>query len=377
MFDYNKIMQENTVVHCNTEEKAKKLLEWADSIGLKRHSGRSFKGVLAYTEGGTYYDLYYGYTWDISYAKLKEYEVLTYEEVLLNDFDLIYRIETGGFGNRCETVYCVDWKDYTKTCNGYTFDIDKRWVSYVSYVNSFNLIYIGNNKGKDSFTLNKTEILKAFDELARDRKWKVKVIYNGEEYIYNYKTMPDKIEEKSIDIAYSTGDTGTINCFPPSIEKVLKLKDIDNDLKVIRNTLNKKGDVEKMAGIKAKVEVVVANICENKIKRSVVVSDEYSGYCVDDKTVSYKNEEIFTTIYNAEKLVIDGKVIFEYEITTTEVDTRKDWVKVKTKLAEIELKLQCGLMEKEDYEIEKAKLYKELSKYLEVTNHKIDWKLIK
>ena len=41
--------------------------------------------------------------------------------------------------------------------NGHTFDIDKRWVSCI---NNFNLIYIGNNKGKDSFTLNKTEILK-------------------------------------------------------------------------------------------------------------------------------------------------------------------------------------------------------------------------
>lgn len=33
LFDYKKIMQPNTVVHCDTEEKAKKLLEWADSRG--------------------------------------------------------------------------------------------------------------------------------------------------------------------------------------------------------------------------------------------------------------------------------------------------------------------------------------------------------
>jgi hypothetical protein len=368
LFDYNKIMQENTVVHCNTEEKAKKLLEWADSIGLKRHSGRSFKGVLAYTEGGTYYDLYYGYTWDISYAKLKEYTILTYEEVLLNDFDLIYRIETGGFGNRCETVYCVDWKDYTKTCNGYTFDIDKCWVSYV---NSFNLIYIGNNKGKDSFTLNKTEILTAFCELGADRNWKIKVIYDGEEYVYDWKTIPQAIKAEGSPV-YMTGKTSTL--IPSYYDGKNFADSIARDYKAIKDTLNKKGEDIKMAGIKAKVEVVVANMntkCE--FKETVYVADEYLAYSVEDKYVKTINKEMA----NVKKLTIDGKVIFEYEITTTEVDTRKDWVKVRTKIAELELRFECKLIEKEDYEIERAKLYKESSKYSESIEYKVDWKLIK
>lgn len=274
LFDYNKIMQKDTVVHCDTEEKAKKLLEWADSKGLKWCNEDGYINDICWGEHkeNTCYELFKGKFGSLNWNMINNYTILTYEEVLLNDFDLIYKIETGDFGNRCETIY-----------------------------NSL----IGN--------------------------------HSADEWIF----------------------------------KDFKLDSIDDNKNIL------KGDVEKMAGIKAKVGVVVANICENKIKRSVVVSDEYSGYCIDDKTVSYKNEETFTTIYNVEKLVIDGKVIFEYEITITENDTRKDWVKVKTKLAEIELKLQCGLMEKEDYEIEKAKLYKELSKYLEVTNHKIDWKLVK
>ena len=34
-FDYDRIVQPNVVVHCDTEEKAINLLKWADSVGLK------------------------------------------------------------------------------------------------------------------------------------------------------------------------------------------------------------------------------------------------------------------------------------------------------------------------------------------------------
>ena len=196
LFDYKKIMQPNTVVHCDTEEKAKKLLEWADSRGLKWNNGDSYKSVLNWHKYGkdTVYKLSSGLFGDEPWYKRNNYTVLTYEEAILNDYDLIYKIETGDFGNRCETVYCVDYKNYTKKYNKYTFDINKGWNGYVS---GFDVIYIGSKKGSCPTTLikDKTEILTAFRELANDRNWKVKVIYDGQECSYNYKTVPDKLDD--------------------------------------------------------------------------------------------------------------------------------------------------------------------------------------
>ena len=60
-FDYEKIMKSNVVVHCDEECKAKNLLKWADSNGLKWGGG----DIYTLTKWTTYetltaYNLYKG-----------------------------------------------------------------------------------------------------------------------------------------------------------------------------------------------------------------------------------------------------------------------------------------------------------------------------
>ena len=60
--DYDKIMQPKTVVYCDTEEKANKLLKWADSKGLTWCNGDSYLNDNQYNvfKDQTCYDLYDG-----------------------------------------------------------------------------------------------------------------------------------------------------------------------------------------------------------------------------------------------------------------------------------------------------------------------------
>ena len=91
-FDYDKIMQKNTVVHCDTEEKADKLLKWADSQGLRWSNGDSYLTVNEYFnyKEKTCYDLVYGLYGSLDRfnskyfagRKLEEYTtILEYEDI--------------------------------------------------------------------------------------------------------------------------------------------------------------------------------------------------------------------------------------------------------------------------------------------------------
>ncbi len=89
-YDYYKIMQENTVVHCDTEEKAKDLLEWADTCGLKWSSGARYS-QLTYWEQHKDNGICYYFLNDIksslSFFKAKNSIILTPEDVRINTGD--------------------------------------------------------------------------------------------------------------------------------------------------------------------------------------------------------------------------------------------------------------------------------------------------
>ena len=49
-FDYNKIVQPKTAVHCKIEKQANELLKWADSKGLRWADGESYLKTNEYQE---------------------------------------------------------------------------------------------------------------------------------------------------------------------------------------------------------------------------------------------------------------------------------------------------------------------------------------
>jgi len=84
MVEFNKdiLLKSNVVVHCDTLEKAKNLIEWAKTIGF-----------LCNFHDNNYYDIWeedscYSFREDrvgsISYYRVKEYTIIEYEEVILN-----------------------------------------------------------------------------------------------------------------------------------------------------------------------------------------------------------------------------------------------------------------------------------------------------
>lgn len=85
-FDYDKIMQKDTAVHCDTEGKANNLLKWADGKGLKWNAGGK------YTEGNSWemykketcYSLFDGLYSDLPYLKNNSDEIYKYEDVVVN-----------------------------------------------------------------------------------------------------------------------------------------------------------------------------------------------------------------------------------------------------------------------------------------------------
>jgi hypothetical protein len=111
--------------------------------------------------------------------------------------------------------------------------------------------------------------------------------------------------------------------------------------------------------------------CE--FKETIYVADEYLAYSIEDKYVKTSNKETG----NVKKLTIDDKVIFEYEIERANVDTRKDWAKTIGKIETLIANRSCGLIQEDDYKIERAKLDKELSNYLDKVMYNVDWKLKK
>ena len=81
-FNYVKITQPNTVVHCETEEQANELLRWADSKGLEWFSGISYMEYNNWKEyqQETCYCLHRG---EYGYKELYEdngYTILSFEE---------------------------------------------------------------------------------------------------------------------------------------------------------------------------------------------------------------------------------------------------------------------------------------------------------
>lgn len=81
-FDYDKIMQENVVVHCETLEQSRNLKRWAHSKGLKWFDGDSYLEVL-WNSTYTILNIFDGYQ-----GSVKDYPdntILKYEEVLIKE----------------------------------------------------------------------------------------------------------------------------------------------------------------------------------------------------------------------------------------------------------------------------------------------------
>lgn len=90
-FDYDKIMQKKTVVHCETEEQANNLLKWADSKGLtwnRNHSYIIYNCFIRYKEK-TCYHIYSGCYRGYDYFKKRNYKIYKYEEVIMEDYDFV------------------------------------------------------------------------------------------------------------------------------------------------------------------------------------------------------------------------------------------------------------------------------------------------
>lgn len=86
-FNYDLIMQPNTVVHCDTEEKGLELCKWADSKGLKWISGMSYLTMSNWGEykNDTCYFLYQGEYCRKDFYKQEGYTILKYEDIVINE----------------------------------------------------------------------------------------------------------------------------------------------------------------------------------------------------------------------------------------------------------------------------------------------------
>ena len=83
MFDYSKIIQNRVVIHCDTEDKAKKLLEWATNNDLKWTDGSSYQETNRYShyERQTCYHLYSGSYGNIGFYLDNDYTVYEFDGV--------------------------------------------------------------------------------------------------------------------------------------------------------------------------------------------------------------------------------------------------------------------------------------------------------
>jgi hypothetical protein len=82
-FNYNKIIQPNNVVRCETEEQANELLRWANSKGLTWSSGKNYLSENQWEFYGkdTCYCLKDGLFSDKDYYENEGYRVLSFKEV--------------------------------------------------------------------------------------------------------------------------------------------------------------------------------------------------------------------------------------------------------------------------------------------------------
>ncbi len=84
MFNYSKIMEPNTVVHCALEAEAEILLDWAGSKELSWSDGVSFSNKTMYEryEGDTCYCIKGGTFCSLDYYRGENYTIYEYSEVL-------------------------------------------------------------------------------------------------------------------------------------------------------------------------------------------------------------------------------------------------------------------------------------------------------
>jgi hypothetical protein len=86
MFNKNLILQPNTFIHCDSEEKANKLLAWGYSIGKRWSTGDSFldENYYYYDKDKTCYNIYSGEFSSLQNIISFGGFILGYEDVLIN-----------------------------------------------------------------------------------------------------------------------------------------------------------------------------------------------------------------------------------------------------------------------------------------------------
>jgi hypothetical protein len=100
-FNWQLILQPNTVVHCDTYQKANTLLAEADGMGLTWSNDRSYVGWNQWEifKNKTCYLLSMGELASINYYKQRNYTILTYEDVLIkeeNSMELLKVVDYDG-----------------------------------------------------------------------------------------------------------------------------------------------------------------------------------------------------------------------------------------------------------------------------------------
>ena len=111
-FDYDKIMQPNVTVHCDTKEKAVNLIKWADSMYLKWCTNESYLDYDAWCvfKEKTCYDFYNGKYDNNNYFKDNNYKIYKYEEVILKNINknIVECIEC----DKCRKLIKIDSEDF-------------------------------------------------------------------------------------------------------------------------------------------------------------------------------------------------------------------------------------------------------------------------
>jgi hypothetical protein len=236
-------------------------------------------------------------------------------------------------------------------------------------VNSFNLIYIGNNKGKDSFTLNKTEILTAFCELGADRNWKIKVIYDGEEYIYDWKTIPQAVK----------ADGSPVYMPSRNAEYISRGVVLDSDFKKVLwdstgdVITNKKGEDVKMSGKKADVKVTVGIL--DKTTGELEIQQRYhTEICLVSK--DKRKCAVEGGSYNGVIcLEVDGIEEIPYlKPIVIKKDEREEKLKLIVEQCKLNNKILLGLIDKTpEIEGKLVELQRKIANLSSYVSYELDW----
>ena len=122
-------------------------------------------------------------------------------------------------------------------------------------------------------------------------------------------------------------------------------------------------------GIKARVEMVIISHVDTKITETVVVSDEYLGYCIEDRTVDIKGKRFG----DVKKLVIDKIVIFDHSIEIEVEDTRAEFVNTMVRISRNEWEHRLNITDTETYESRNDIAKGELKKYKDAVQSRLKW----